>query len=135
MYSSTLSLPSALDGGGWSTPRPGRFNPRKTRYVLYRVGPRAGLDVWKISPPPAFDPRTVQPVTSHSLQLRSEATNVTTVFLVATFTLVTEISTVSAVIILVTMVTLVNMVTSGLTITMVTETRRKFLAQRTCSDF
>ena len=26
-YSSTLSLPSALDGGGWSTPRPGRFTP------------------------------------------------------------------------------------------------------------
>jgi hypothetical protein len=25
-YSSTLSLTSALDGGGWSTPRPGRFN-------------------------------------------------------------------------------------------------------------
>ena len=27
MYSSTLSLTSALDGGGWSTPRPGRFTP------------------------------------------------------------------------------------------------------------
>jgi hypothetical protein len=26
-YSSTLSLTSALDGGGWSTPRPGRFTP------------------------------------------------------------------------------------------------------------
>jgi hypothetical protein len=25
--SSTLSLTSALDGGGWSTPRPGRFTP------------------------------------------------------------------------------------------------------------
>jgi hypothetical protein len=24
-YSSTLSLTSALDGGGWSTPRPGHF--------------------------------------------------------------------------------------------------------------
>jgi hypothetical protein len=28
-YSSTLSLTSALDGSGWSTPRPGRFTPRK----------------------------------------------------------------------------------------------------------
>ena len=27
MYSSTLSLTSALDWGGWSTPRPGRFTP------------------------------------------------------------------------------------------------------------
>ena len=26
-YSSTLSLTSALDDGGWSTPRPGRFTP------------------------------------------------------------------------------------------------------------
>jgi hypothetical protein len=29
------------------------------------VGPRAGLDgCWKISPPPGFDPRIVQPVSS-----------------------------------------------------------------------
>jgi len=28
-YSSTLSLTSALDEGGWSTPRPGRFTPGK----------------------------------------------------------------------------------------------------------
>jgi hypothetical protein len=28
-YSSTLSLTSALDGGEWSTPHPGRFTPRK----------------------------------------------------------------------------------------------------------
>jgi hypothetical protein len=28
-YSSTLSLTLALDGGGWSTPRPGRFTPGK----------------------------------------------------------------------------------------------------------
>ena len=37
MYSSTLSITSALDGGEWSAPRPGRFTPRKeTRYPLYR---------------------------------------------------------------------------------------------------
>ena len=29
MYSSTLPSTSALDGGGWSTPRPCRFTPRK----------------------------------------------------------------------------------------------------------
>jgi len=28
-YSSTLSLTSALNEGGWSTPRPGRFTPGK----------------------------------------------------------------------------------------------------------
>jgi hypothetical protein len=28
-YRSTLSLTMALDEGGWSTPRPGRFTPRK----------------------------------------------------------------------------------------------------------
>ena len=29
-YSSTLSVTSALEGGGWLTPRPGRFTPGKT---------------------------------------------------------------------------------------------------------
>jgi hypothetical protein len=62
-YSSTLSSISALDVGWWSTPRPGRFTPGKDiRYPLYRRldGPqsRSGR-VWKISPPPGFDPRTV----------------------------------------------------------------------------
>jgi len=34
-YSSTLSLTSARDGGGWSAPRPGRSSPEKgTRYPL-----------------------------------------------------------------------------------------------------
>ena len=50
-YSSTLSLTSALYGGGLSTPRPGRL----TKYPLYRRlgGPqgRSG-EVRKISPPP-----------------------------------------------------------------------------------
>ena len=32
-YSSTLSLTSALDGGGWSTPRPGRFTPQEREPV------------------------------------------------------------------------------------------------------
>ena len=55
----TLSLTSTLEGEGWSTPRPGRFNPRKeTMYLSYRRlgGPqgRSGL-VRKISPPPGFN--------------------------------------------------------------------------------
>ena len=46
---------------------PAALPPGKTRYPLYRRlgGPqsRSG-QVWKISPPPRFDPRTVQPVAS-----------------------------------------------------------------------
>ena len=67
MYRSTLSLTSALDGSGWSTPRPGRCTPGKTRYPLYgRLGgpqDRSGR-VRKISPPPGFDPPIVHPVGS-----------------------------------------------------------------------
>ena len=46
MYSSTLSLRSALYGGACSTPRPGRLTPGKTGtdYIGGWVGPRAGLD-------------------------------------------------------------------------------------------
>ena len=46
-YSSTLSLTSALDGGWWSTPQPGRFTPCErpgTHCTGGWVGPRAGLD-------------------------------------------------------------------------------------------
>jgi hypothetical protein len=67
-YSSTLSLTSALDGGGWSTPRPGCFTPGKeTRYSLYRRldGPQGRSElVRKILLPPGFDPLTVYPVAS-----------------------------------------------------------------------
>jgi len=67
--SSTLFLTSALKGGEGSASRPGRtLPPGKTGYPLYRRlgGPqgRSG-QVRKISPPPEFDPRTVQPVASH----------------------------------------------------------------------
>jgi hypothetical protein len=67
-YSSTLSLTLALDEDGWSTPHPGRFTPGKeTRYPLYRrLGVpqgRSGL-LLKISTPPGFHPRTIQPVAS-----------------------------------------------------------------------
>ena len=33
MYSSTLPSTSALDAGGWSTPRPGRFTPHVSKHV------------------------------------------------------------------------------------------------------
>ena len=57
-----------IRGGERSASRPGRsLPPGKTRYPLYRRlgGPqgRSG-QVRKISPPPGFDPRTVQPVAS-----------------------------------------------------------------------
>ena len=59
-------LTSALEGGEGSPSRPGRtLPPGKTRYPLYRrLGwpqSRSG-QVRKISPPPGFDPWTVQPV-------------------------------------------------------------------------
>jgi hypothetical protein len=68
MYTSTVSLTLALDEGGWSTPRAGRFTPGKeTRYPFYRRlgGPQGRFGrLRKISPPLGFDPRTVQPVAS-----------------------------------------------------------------------
>jgi hypothetical protein len=52
-YSSTLSLTSALDGGGWSMPRPGRLPPGRpgTNCTGGWVGPRAGLDGCRKSRP------------------------------------------------------------------------------------
>jgi hypothetical protein len=68
-YSSTLSLTSAPEGGGWSTTRP--LYPREspgTQCTGGWVGTRAGLDVCgKSRPPPGLDLRTVQPVASSSL--------------------------------------------------------------------
>jgi hypothetical protein len=51
--------------GGWPTPRPYRFTPRKDPVPrrLSRPAGRSGR-VRKISPPPDFDSRTVQPVAS-----------------------------------------------------------------------
>ena len=54
VYSSTLSLTSALDWGGWSMPTPTALLPAKTRYPLYRrLGGSQGWSgrVRKISPP------------------------------------------------------------------------------------
>ena len=61
-------MTTALERGEGLASRPGRsLPPRKTRYPLYRRlgGPQCQSgQVWKISPPPGFDPRTVQPVAS-----------------------------------------------------------------------
>jgi hypothetical protein len=66
-YSSTLSLTSALDDGGWLTPRLGRFASGKYPVPIDRClgGPQGRFgQMRKISPPPGFDPQTVQPVAS-----------------------------------------------------------------------
>jgi hypothetical protein len=61
-------MTTTVEGGEGSASRPGRsLPPGKTRYPLYRrVGGPQGRSgqVRKISPPPGFDLRTVQPVAS-----------------------------------------------------------------------
>ena len=60
-----LSLSSALDGVGDQRHAPAALPSGKTWYPLYRRlgGPQDRSEqVWKISTPPGFDPRTVQPV-------------------------------------------------------------------------
>ena len=68
MYSSTLPSTSALDGGGWSTPRPGGLTPRKDPVPIVQEAGWAPGPVWtgaeNLAPPPGFDPRTVQSVAS-----------------------------------------------------------------------
>jgi hypothetical protein len=65
--SSTLPSTSALDGVGDQRHDPVALSSGKTRYPLYRrLGGFQGRSgrVRKISPPPGFDPQTVQPVVS-----------------------------------------------------------------------
>ena len=68
MYSSTLSLTSALNGSGWSTPGSGRFTPGKDEVPTVQEAEWAPGSVWtgaeNLAPPPGFDPRTVHPVAS-----------------------------------------------------------------------
>jgi len=45
-YSFTLSLTSALDVGGWSTPRPGRFTPEKDPVPIVQEAWWAPGPVW-----------------------------------------------------------------------------------------
>jgi hypothetical protein len=54
-------------GVGCQSHDPAALPPGKTRYPLYRrLGGLQGRSgrVWKTSPPPGFDPRTVQAVAS-----------------------------------------------------------------------
>jgi hypothetical protein len=83
-------MTSALEGGEWSAAYPGRtLPPGKTRHPLYRSvgGPhgRSG-QVRKISPPPGFDPQTVQPVVSrytyHNIRIKMATSKHSSLFLV-----------------------------------------------------
>ena len=46
MYTSTLPSTSALDGGGWSRPRPGRFIPRNDPVPIVQEAGWAPGTVW-----------------------------------------------------------------------------------------
>ena len=46
MYSSTLPLTSALEGGGWSAPRPDRFTPGKDPVLIVQEAGWAPGPVW-----------------------------------------------------------------------------------------
>ena len=80
MYSCTLFLTSALEGDEGSASCPGRtLLPRKTWYPFYGrlVGPQDRSQVWKISPPPGFYRRTVQPVDSRYTDYATRPTDST----------------------------------------------------------
>jgi hypothetical protein len=67
MYSSTSSLTSALDVVGGQLHAPAALSPEKSQYPIYRrLGGLQSLSgyVRKISLPPGFNSRTVQPVAS-----------------------------------------------------------------------
>ena len=68
MYIYTLSLTSELDGVDGQGHGPAVLSPGKkpgTHCIGDWVGPQGRAErVWKISPPPGFDPRTIQPVAS-----------------------------------------------------------------------
>jgi hypothetical protein len=65
-YNSTLSLTLAQDGVVGQRHAPAALPPGQTQYPLYRMDGLQGrsVQVGRISPPPGFDPRTVQPVAS-----------------------------------------------------------------------
>jgi hypothetical protein len=77
-------MTTALEGGEGSASRPGRSLPQaKTRYPLYRrlCGPQGWSgQVRKISLPPGFDPRTVQPVASRYTDNATRPTQITKAF-------------------------------------------------------
>ena len=67
MYNSTLPSTSALDGGGWSTSRPGSFTPKKDPVPIVEEAVWAPGPVWtgevNLVPPPHRDsiPRPSSP--------------------------------------------------------------------------
>jgi hypothetical protein len=63
MYSSTISLTSALDKSGVFNAKLLPLNPKNIRFALYgRLGGPQKLSgrAWKISPQPEFHPRSFQ---------------------------------------------------------------------------
>jgi hypothetical protein len=72
-------MTTALEGGEKSASRPGRSLPLgKTQYSLYRRlgGPQGQSgQVREISPPPGFDPQTVQPVASRYIDYATRSVN------------------------------------------------------------
>jgi len=74
-------LTTALEGGEGSASRLGRsLLAGKSRYPLYRSlgGPQGRFgQAQKISPPPGFDPRTVQPVASRYTDYANRPINFT----------------------------------------------------------
>jgi hypothetical protein len=66
-YRFTFSFTSALDGGGWLTPRPGRFaSGKETGYPLHRTlgEPQGKSRRMKKTSLPGFEPRTIHSITS-----------------------------------------------------------------------
>jgi len=77
-------MTTALEGGEGPASRPGRsLPPGKTRYPLYRrLGEPQGRSgqVRKISPPPEFERRNVQPVASRYTDYATRPTQITKAF-------------------------------------------------------
>ena len=70
MYSSTVSSTSALDVGGWSTQRPGRFTPGKDSVPIVQGAGWAPGPVWtgvENLAPPIGDRFPERPARSESL--------------------------------------------------------------------
>jgi len=61
-------MTTALEGGEGLSSRPGRFTPEKDPVPIVQEAEWAPGPVWtgaeNLSPPPGFDPRTVQPLAS-----------------------------------------------------------------------
>ena len=67
-YSSTLPLTLVLNGGDWSMPCPSHHTPGKDPVTIVQEAGWALWSVWTgaeiLSPPPGFNPQTIQPIAS-----------------------------------------------------------------------